>query len=146
MSLPPAFGGGLFIADKSAWVRSHREPFRSDYQHALGGGQIVTCQITRLEILYSARTRVEFEALEYELAALRDLAITQTVCTAAIGALRELAARSDGYHRVNIADSLIAACAAENGVGVLHYDRHYDRLAEVLGFESRWAAVAGTLD
>jgi hypothetical protein len=29
---------------------------------------------------------------------------------------------------------------------VLHYDHHYDRLADVLGFHSQWVAPAGTLD
>jgi predicted nucleic acid-binding protein len=146
MSLPPAFGGGLFIVDKSAYARSDRPPLEPEWRRAVDAKQILTCQITRLEILYSARTREEFEAYEAELALLRDLAITQTVCASAIAALRDLAARSDGYHRVNIADALIAACAAENGVGVLHYDKHYERLAQVLSFESRWAADAGTLD
>jgi predicted nucleic acid-binding protein len=47
---------------------------------------------------------------------------------------------------VSIADALIAAAAQENGLGVLHYDRDYDRLAEVPVFESRWIAPAGSLD
>jgi predicted nucleic acid-binding protein len=40
---------------------------------------------------------------------------------------------------------LIAAAAQEAGVGVLHYDRHYDRLAKVLNFESVWIAPPGSL-
>ncbi len=43
------------------------------------------------------------------------------------------------------ADVLIAACAQEAGIGVLHYDARFDRLAEVMGFESRWIAPAGSL-
>lgn len=43
-----------------------------------------------------------------------------------------------GFHRVPPIDYLIAACAHEAGAGVLHHDRHYDRLAGVMGFESRW--------
>jgi hypothetical protein len=41
--------------------------------------------------------------------------------------------------------ALIAAAAQEAGLGVLHYDHHYDRLAEVLSFASRWAAAPGSL-
>jgi hypothetical protein len=33
---------------------------------------------------------------------------------------------------------LIAACAQEAAVGVLHHDADFDRLADVLDFESRW--------
>jgi len=40
---------------------------------------------------------------------------------------------------------LIAAAAQDASVGVLHYDAHFDRLAEVLDFESRWIAPPGSL-
>lgn len=54
-----------------------------------------------------------------------------------MSAYRELAERQDGYHRVPLTDTLIAAAAAEHGgVTVLHRDAHFDRLAEVLTFES----------
>jgi predicted nucleic acid-binding protein len=46
---------------------------------------------------------------------------------------------------VPVADLLIAATAQDSGLGVLHYDHHYDRLAEVLTFETRWLAPPGTL-
>lgn len=31
------------------------------------------------------------------------------------------------------------------GAAVIHYDRDYDTLAEQMGFESIWLALAGTL-
>jgi predicted nucleic acid-binding protein len=71
--------------------------------------------------------------------------VTVSVQRAAIGALRALADRGPLHHRIPPADALIAAAAQEAGIGVLHYDRHYDRLAEVLAFDSRWAAPPGTL-
>jgi predicted nucleic acid-binding protein len=42
-------------------------------------------------------------------------------------------------------DTIIAACAAEHGCAVLHDDAHYDRLAEVLEFESIWSAPRGSI-
>lgn len=77
---------------------------------------------------------------------LREIAITRTICEAAITGMRKLANNSDGYHRVSIPDYLIAAAAQEAGVGVLHYDHHYDRLSEVFNFQSRWIAAAGSID
>ena len=71
--------------------------------------------------------------------------MTVSVQRAAIGALRALADVAPRHHRVPLADALIAAAAQEAGVGVLHYDHHYDRLAEVLSFASRWAAPPGGL-
>jgi predicted nucleic acid-binding protein len=50
----------------------------------------------------------------------------------ALAAQRELAA--SGRHRVPIPDLLIAACAQQHGADVVHVDRHFDALAEVLTF------------
>jgi predicted nucleic acid-binding protein len=49
-------------------------------------------------------------------------------------AQRELAAKS--RHRVPIPDLLVAACAQQHQANVLHVDRHYDVLAQVLSFEA----------
>jgi predicted nucleic acid-binding protein len=90
-----------------------------------------------MEILYSARTSSEFVALERELDALRTLRNDGAVADTAMSAYRELAARSDGHHRVPLTDALIAAAAAEHGgLAVPHKDSHFDRLATVLAFES----------
>ena len=83
--------------------------------------------------------------LEADEATLRDIPITVSVQRTAIAALRDLSTKGAGYHRVKLPDALIAAAAQHAGVGVLHYDRHYDRLAEVLTFDSRWIAAPGSL-
>ena len=49
------------------------------------------------------------------------------------------------HHRLPFQDALIAATAARQNVGVLHYDGHFDTLSKVLGFESRWVAAPGSL-
>jgi predicted nucleic acid-binding protein len=141
-----AFGGGVFIADKSAWARADRTSVREEWSQALLSGQIVTCDINRLELLYSARTAQEFAQMEEEFAALRNIATTHGIYEAAIEALRTLATVSDGHHRVKPPDALLAASAQEAGIGVLHYDHDFDRLVEVMSFESRWIAPAGVLD
>jgi hypothetical protein len=140
-----AFGGDVLIADTSVWQRSNHPALRERWAAALREGTIATCAIVTLEVLYSARDADEFRAIEADHATLRDVPVTVTVQRAAIGALRALADRGPLQHRVPLADALIAAAAQEAGIGVLHYDRHYDRLGEVLSFTSRWAAPAGTL-
>jgi predicted nucleic acid-binding protein len=93
--------------------------------------------IVRMEILYSARTGTEYDSLEAQLDALRILRNDRAVADTAMSAIRELAARSDGYHRVPLTDAPIAAAAAEHGgLAVLHRDAHFDRLAEALEFRS----------
>jgi predicted nucleic acid-binding protein len=107
-------------------------------------GQILSCPIVALELLYAARNAEEFDALVQEHAGLREAPVTRSVTRTAIAALRELAHRGPGYHRVPPADALVAAAAQDVGVGVLHHDRHFDRLAEVLDFESRWIVPAAS--
>jgi HEPN domain-containing protein len=56
-----------------------------------------------------------------------------------------LTARGTVYDRRHDLDYLIAAAAQETGAAVLHYDRDYDTLAEIMGFESVWLAPPGSL-
>jgi predicted nucleic acid-binding protein len=140
------FGGGVFIADTSARARAGHPAVREEWAAALRARQIATCAITTLELLYAARDAREVAGLEVDEATLRDIPVTVSVQRSAITALRELSRKGGaGYHRVKLPDALIAAAAQQAGIGVLHYDRHYDRLAEVLHFDSRWIAPPGTL-
>lgn len=143
MTWPP----GPWVVDTSAWARAAEPEVATAWIRSAEAGDLVACPIVTLELLYQARDRVQVEQTATACAALRQAPITRGVTDAAVMAIRELAAGgAAGGHRVRIPDALIAAAAAERGFGVLHYDRHFDRLAEVLAFESRWVAPAGTLD
>jgi predicted nucleic acid-binding protein len=146
MATAPAFGGGVFIADKSAWQRADNQAVTEEWRQAIVAGQLATCAIVKLELLYATRDSGGFDELETLLAALRDIPITRSVTDAGMAAMRELAQQRPLYHRVKLPDTLIAAAAQDVGIGVLHYDHHYDRLAEVLDFESRWLAPPGSLE
>jgi predicted nucleic acid-binding protein len=101
--------------------------------------------MARLEILLSARDGRTLEELAEELSAQRSAPLTPTVIRAAEGAMRTLANRSAGSHRIPLVDYLIAATAQEIGAAVIHYDRDYDVLAERMEFESVWLAPPGSL-
>lgn len=137
--------GRAFIADKSAWARAHLPDISVWWQSALIEGRILTCQIVNIELLYSTQNEKEFTELEEDLEGLRSVPITPSTLDLAVTAMRGLATKASCYHRIPPQDAIIAAAATEAGVGVLHYDRHYDRLAEVLEFESKWIATAGSL-
>lgn len=110
-------------------------------QDAIRGDRMLITPIVRMEILYSARTSTEFVALESELDALRILRNDRAVTDAAAAAIRELAHRNDGYHRVPPTDALIAAAAAEHGgLAVLHRDGHFDRRRPGAGVPERRAS------
>jgi predicted nucleic acid-binding protein len=114
----------LQLIDKSAYVRGAltTEP----------EAELCLCAVTRLELLYSARSAADFQQLERDLAEFRDLRMSAETFAIALVAQRELAAI--GHHRVSLPDLLIAACAQEHGADVIHVDRHYDTLARVLSF------------
>lgn len=141
------FGGGVFIADTSAWARAERPSLRRRFGAALRNGQIATCAIVSLEFLHSTRSGAEFDGRMGLLAQLRDVPVGRSVTRSALSAYRELAHRQPLLHRsVKLADLLVAAAAADVGIGVLHYDADFDTLADVLPFESRWIAPRGSLD
>lgn len=140
------FGGDVFIADTSAWSRAGHPRLRRRWAAALSNGQIATCAIVNLELLYTTRNGEEYDELAAELVELRDVPITRSVTNAALQALGRLAHMRPLHHRgVRLPDLLIAAATQDAGIGVLHYDEHFDRLASVLTFESRWIAPRGSL-
>jgi predicted nucleic acid-binding protein len=118
--------GGLLLADKSALERAMPE--------TLELGEICSCAVVRLEMLYSARSKADYRRIEEYLDAFRDLRIDAETIAIAVSAHKELGEL--GRHRLPIPDLLIAACAQQHQAAVLHCDRHYDTLTEVLAFES----------
>lgn len=140
------YDGRVYIADTSAWARAHEAALAPDWTEALRNRQIATCPITVLELLYSTRDAAEFDNLGADLAQLHDVPLSRTVTHAATRAFGRLAHAGPFHHRsVRLPDLLIAAAAAEAALGVLHYDAHFDTLATVLEFESRWIAPAGSI-
>jgi predicted nucleic acid-binding protein len=120
------------VIDTSAWIR-HREPAAiGRWKESLVAGRLVSCPVATLEIYGTARNEDEFDLLSSTLALLPQAPVTASVCRVALAASRDLGAR----RRIPVPDYLIAAAAAERGFGVLHADRHFDLLAEVLPFES----------
>jgi predicted nucleic acid-binding protein len=115
----------LLLADKSALERATPE--------TLELGEICLCAVVRLEVLYSARSATEYERMEHDLSAFRELPTDAETIAIAVNAQRELG--QHGRHRLPIPDLLIAACAQQHQAAVLHLDRHYEALAEVLAFE-----------
>ncbi len=138
------YGTGVaLVVDTSAWARQHHSTVAPHFRDTAEADLLVSCPVVALELLTTARDTAEHERLAELLGSLRQAPITKGVCTAALSASSKLAGAN--HPRVPVADYLIAAAAAERGFGVLHYDRHYDTLADVLGFTSVWIAPPGTI-
>jgi predicted nucleic acid-binding protein len=139
-------GGDLpLVVDTSAWARAHYPEVRQSWKEALLARRLRISPVVRFEILLSARDGESFDMLAERLTALHAAPLSASVFASAQSAMRTLANRSAGAHRLPIVDYLVAASAQELGAAVIHYDRDYDTLADLMGFESIWLAPAGTL-
>jgi predicted nucleic acid-binding protein len=132
MNVAPFSSAVPLVIDPSAWSRQSHAHVRDRWKATARAGLLASCPVASLEILGSARNEREFVAVDFILAALPQVPVTESVCRTALAAMHEL----KGSRRLPAPDYLIAAAAAEHGFGVLHADRHFDRLAAVLQFES----------
>jgi predicted nucleic acid-binding protein len=142
------FIGRELVVDNSAFQRGAHPAVRADWLHAIDEGHLYRSSILEFEVLYSARNAREYTELREELEAFRPLELSGDVAGAALQTQAELARHAPGFHRISHQDYLVAALAAVHGLGVLHYDSDFDRIAghSTLAFESVWIAPAGTLD
>jgi predicted nucleic acid-binding protein len=140
------------MLDNSAWARTLdgrlTEQARKQLERALASGELWTCPPALLEMRFSARDREGFLGTGRELSALPHAPLTSAAADAAVQAQEELAVAPGVSHRVKPVDLLIAAVAASEGIGVLHYDGDYDTIAKhtSLRFASVWVAPRGSID
>ena len=120
------------VVDTSAWVRQREAAVQPRWVATVEAGMIASCPVVALELLAASRDEDEYAALAEALDALPQAPVTASACRAALTASQDLR----GSRCLPATDYLIAAAAAERGFGVLHQDRHFDTLAQVLGFQS----------
>ena len=132
-----------FLADKSALARMDTPAVATRLGPLLTEGLVATCAVVDLEVLYSARSPADYEALREERRAFPDVPITPAVMERALQVQRLLARK--GRHRVPIPDLIIAATAESAGLAVLHYDADYEHIATATGQPHRWVVPRGTV-
>jgi predicted nucleic acid-binding protein len=100
----------------------------------------------RLEILYSAQSGRDYDAIARELGTVHQLPCGDEAWERALEVQRQLAHRKALHHRsVKMPDLLVAAVAELEGAIVWHYDEDFDRIAEVTGQPAEWLAPRGSL-
>lgn len=136
----------LRCVDTSAWHHSTDELVAGRWRTALEADEVAICDQVRLEILYSARSASDYDALAEELTGLHLIPTTAATFERALEVQRLLAHVGGLHHRsVKIADLVIAATAEAAGAVVWHYDRDYDRISAVTGQPAEWIAAPGSL-
>lgn len=134
-----------YIADKSALARLGETRVSAALAPLILAGEVATCSIVELEVLYSARSHADLVKTRLT----RSLAfplvpIVQADFDRAIDIMEELARR--GLHRaVGLPDLLIAVVAEREQLTVLHCDADYDHVAAVTGQPMQWIVPRGSL-
>lgn len=135
----------VYLADKSALARMRHPAVASRLEPLITLGEVATCGLVELEVLWSARGWRELRETRRERAlAFPYLTTVEDDFVRAIEVMTELARRR--LHRTaSIPDLLIAAVAERSDLTVLHYDRDFDRIAAVTGQPTEWVVAAGTV-
>jgi len=134
-----------YLADKSALVHMKDPDVAAKLGRLIMDGEVATCGVVELEVLYSARSERDLAATRAErAAAFPRIAMSERDFLRAEEVITQLA--SKGHHRaVGLPDLLIAAAAERSGLIVLHYDGDYDIIATVTSQPVEWVAPKGTL-
>jgi predicted nucleic acid-binding protein len=132
-----------YLADKSALARFPIPEVGARLRPLLEAGDLATCAIVDLEVLYSSRNLADYEEILEERRSLDAAPITPEVMAKAVELQHELARR--GQHRVPIPDLIISAAALQARLVVLHYDSDFQRIAAAGGADHEWVVPQGSV-
>lgn len=133
-----------YLADKSALARLKHPAVDRRLTPLVLAGDVATCGVIDLELLYSARSATDMRQLRAERGALPSVAMTEEDFDRAAEVMERLSAR--GHHRAaGIPDLLIAAVAERAGLCVLHYDQDFDAIAAVTAQRMEWVVPRGSV-
>jgi predicted nucleic acid-binding protein len=119
-----------WLLDKSAAARAGEPSTRRHLEEL--AGLLYLCPLGELEQLYSSRSARDYDELKAAVHESFELvAPPLDIFDRALGLQRDLAHHHGMWHRTAIPDLLIAETALHHGMGVVHVDRDYERIAEV---------------
>jgi predicted nucleic acid-binding protein len=107
-------------------------------------GEVATCGIVDLEVLYSATSRSNYRAAAGALRGMPRVPVGDACVERALEVQGLLAERSQ-HRGVPLPDLLIAACAEAARLTVLHYDADYERIAKQTRQPTQWIVPSGSV-
>ena len=134
-----------YIVDQSALARLKYPSVGAVLSPLMLAGEVATCSVIELEILYSARSYDDLVKIRTTRSrAFHLVSMTQDSLDRAMEVMEELARR--GLHRaVGIPDLLIAAVAERESLTLIHYDADYEFVVAVTGQPMQWVVPRGTV-
>lgn len=134
-----------YLADTSALTRrGTRQEVRAALERLFLDGEVSTCAVVDLEILYAANSPGDYLQVAAGLRSMPRVGIDEGCAERALEVQAALAQRSQ-HRGLSLPDLLIAACAEQAGLTVLHYDADFERIAAVTGQPTRWVVPRGSV-
>jgi predicted nucleic acid-binding protein len=121
-----------YLIDTSALARILLRQTTPDWEQRIGAGLVALCDITELELLYSARSLDDRRSIRQRLAMFSWCPVPDGIYRRSRVVQEELTAK--GEHRsAGSVDLLVAATAEQAGLTLLHYDRDFETIARTTG-------------
>ncbi|MFJ3654426.1 PIN domain nuclease [Streptomyces nigra] len=121
-----------YLIDTSALARMLLRHTTEEWEQRMAAGLVALCDLTELELLYSARWAKDREALQERLNQFAWCPMPDGIYRRARVVQRELTVK--GEHRsAGAIDLLVAAAAEEAGLTLLHHDRDFETIARTTG-------------
>ena len=133
-----------YLGDTSALARLIRPEVADRLGPLLEAGLVARCTPTDLEAGFASASPSSHLAMRQMRSTWPFVAMDQSVLDRSVEVQDALAKRSQ-QRGVKIADLLIAAAAETADLVVLHYDRDFDRIAEITGQATEWIIPVGSV-
>jgi predicted nucleic acid-binding protein len=107
-------------------------------------GRVLICDLIALELIRLTPNASRAQAVAARLDAFESIPMETELWERARESQTLLSANGD-HRRVPPVDLLIGAAAERAGVPLVHYDRDYERLAQISALQQRWFVPDGAL-
>ena len=121
-----------YLIDTSALARVLLRQATETWEQRMAACLIALCDLTELEVLYSARSAKDREAVQARLNQFTWCPMPDGIYRRARVVQRELTTKGEP-RSAGAVDLLVAAAAEEAGLVLLHYDRDFETIARTTG-------------
>ncbi|WP_330266075.1 PIN domain nuclease [Streptomyces griseorubiginosus] len=121
-----------YLIDTSALARVLLRQATETWEQRMAAGLIALCDLTELEVLYSARSAKDREAVQARLDQFTWCPMPDGIYRRARVVQRELTTKGE-QRSAGAVDLLVAAAAEEAGLVLLHHDPDFETIARTTG-------------
>ncbi|MET8079687.1 PIN domain nuclease [Streptomyces sp. NPDC005303] len=130
-----------YLVDTSAAVRLlSSDAYDEQWGQLLDNGLVALCDLTELEILFSARGRADREGIQEELRQLFSWTLMPDGIYQRAREVQQLLTDNGEHRSAGPFDLLLAATAELSGLTLLHHDRDFETIAGRTGQSTAWLA------